>query len=157
MQILENRADLQKYIELTSRAKVHPAVLVFNFFVIIIDNMSWKRQLAKNTPELEEMDVIWAKLHSSAEEGFLMGAACGDDADDDDEYDAVGLASKHAYSLLEAKLESLGGECTVRWAGKDSIYSDVVLSMDAQFCKNKPLTVVRWFEENLSITVFFLT
>uniref|UniRef100_A0AC35U2M2 Calpain catalytic domain-containing protein n=1 Tax=Rhabditophanes sp. KR3021 TaxID=114890 RepID=A0AC35U2M2_9BILA len=49
------------------------------------------------------LEMIWAKMASANEAGFLLGASCGSrsNADNSAEYKRVGLLSNHAYSLLD--------------------------------------------------------
>ena len=57
----------------------------------------------------EEPDVLWSRLLSAHEAGFLCGASCGSVAATDHEAaalsaaaEAMGLLTEHAYSLLQA-------------------------------------------------------
>ncbi len=57
--------------------------------------------------EEADPDVLWGRLLSYHEAGFLCGASCGADATDADAdagraaAEAMGLLSEHAYSLLQ--------------------------------------------------------
>ena len=55
----------------------------------------------------EELDrnLIWARLLSSHTAGFLMGISCGglDINIEENEYELMGLRSKHSYSILDVK------------------------------------------------------
>ncbi|XP_062514426.1 calpain-15-like isoform X2 [Corticium candelabrum] len=48
-------------------------------------------------------DLVWGQLLSFKEAGFLMGASCGsvDESVSEAEFKTVGLASQHAYSVLD--------------------------------------------------------
>ncbi|CAG0891863.1 unnamed protein product [Darwinula stevensoni] len=61
-----------------------------------------------------EPDLIWAQLVSSREAGFLMGAGCGAESRNirEEEYNHMGLSSRHAYSVLD--VQDIGGERLVR-------------------------------------------
>lgn len=51
-----------------------------------------------------DRDLCWAKLLSGSESGFLMGCSCGNTSIMEDEFRAVGLVPRHAYSMLDVKL-----------------------------------------------------
>lgn len=58
-----------------------------------------------DTDEVIDQDLVWARLLSCRNAGFLMGASCGGSSLDSEEciYTSVGLQSRHAYSVLDVK------------------------------------------------------
>ena len=55
--------------------------------------------------QTSDEDIVWAELLSGKQYGFLMGGSCGASARQADEarFEAVGLHSQHAYSVLDVR------------------------------------------------------
>jgi calpain-15 len=54
----------------------------------------------KSVVKPEEHDMIWAKMLSMKESGYMMGVSCGKSFLSPEEYKKWGLQSNHAYSLI---------------------------------------------------------
>ena len=55
--------------------------------------------------QTSDEDIVWAELLSGKQYGFLMGGSCGAGTRQADEarFEAVGLHSQHAYSVLDVR------------------------------------------------------
>ncbi|CAG7733320.1 unnamed protein product, partial [Allacma fusca] len=51
----------------------------------------------------KKLGEVWQTLLSHSEEGFLIGITCGSPEVSEQEYEAVGLISEHAYSVLQVR------------------------------------------------------
>ncbi|XP_047126988.1 calpain-15 isoform X1 [Hydra vulgaris] len=93
--------------------------------------------------DIVDKDLVWAKLLSSRNAGYLMGASCGGDITNQEAIDAytkVGLHAQHAYSVLD--IQQFGdnrlirlrnpwgrGSWTGRWSDSSFLWTNELREM----------------------------